>query len=187
MSQKRILMLFAAAGIILAIVLGVYAYRSNLGPTKNEVTALLESFIGKIAAGDMEGARALMTEETRTMLRDPGTELGQTVYRELKLKSVDAVYSEGSGFYTADVVLTGLDTMKVMATAGVLFAEQVTETGPVGDTDQAMAEIYEEILSRDDLPYLDNFCIVRMTLRNGELLIVGDSALQQTLEGGIKN
>ena len=151
MSKNRMLILFAAAGVILALVLGVYFYRSNLGPTRGEVTtALLEDFFGKIAANDLPGARALMTNETRSLLREPGTMLGQTVYQQLKLKSVDDVFADG-GLYVADVTLTGLDTLKVTTKAGMLFAEQVTESGPVDDPDQAMAEIYEEILGRQFL------------------------------------
>ena len=182
MSKTRMLILFAAAGVILALVLGVYFYRSNLGPTRGEVTALLEDFFGKIAANDLPGARALMTNETRSLLREPGTMLGQTVYQQLKLKSVDDVFADG-GLYVADVTLTGLDTLKVTTKAGMLFAEQVTESGPVDDPDQAMAEIYEEILTRDDLPLVDNFCMIRMEMRNGKLLILADTTLQQTIEG----
>ena len=185
MSKKRILILFAAAGLVLAVVLGAYFYRSNLGPSQNEIVSLLNDFIGKIAAGDLDGARKLMTEETRGLLREPGTILGETVYRDLKLKSIESVYNEGSGGYAADVILTTLDTLKIMAAAGILFGEKVAETGPANDADQMMAEIYSEILSRDDIPMIDNFCVIRMEMRNGQLLILGGEGLQKALEGGI--
>lgn len=184
MTNKNILLLFSAAGLVLALVLGVYFYRTNLGPTKNEVTALLQSFVDKISAGDLNGARSLMTEETRKMLREPGTVLGQRVYQDLKLKTVDSVFSDGNGGYAADVILTAPDSMKIMTKAGLLFAERVTEEGPAEDPDQLIAEIYEEILARDDVPVLDNFCVVRMEMRNGILQIVGDLTLQKAIEGG---
>lgn len=186
MSKKQVLLLFASAGVILAAVLGVYFYRSNLGPSTAEVSALLQTFTEKIASGALDEARQLMTEDTRALLRDPGTVLGETVYRELRLKSTDSVRSEGDGRYTADVVFTTPDTMKIMTKAGMLFAEKVTEEGPADDTDQAIADIYTEILSRDDLPTIDNFCVVRLELQNGQLYIRGDAALQQALEGGMR-
>ena len=83
MAKNRIMILFIAAGLVLAVVLGAYFYRSNLGPSQSEIVSLLNNFMEKIAAGDLDGARKLMTEETRGTLRQPGTILGETVYREL--------------------------------------------------------------------------------------------------------
>ena len=185
MAKNRIMIIFIAAGLVLAVVLGAYFYRSNLGPSQSEIVSLLNNFMEKIAAGDLDGARKLMTEETREMLREPGTILGETVYRELKLKSIESVYNEGSGGYAADVILSVPDTLKIMSTAGILFGEKVAEVGPADDADQMMTEIYSEILSRDDIPMIDNFCVIRMEMRNGELLILGDKGLQKALEGGI--
>lgn len=185
MAKNRIMIIFIAAGLVLAVVLGAYFYRSNLGPSQSEIVSLLNNFMEKIAAGDLDGARKLMTEETRGMLRQPGTILGETVYRELKLKSIESIYKEGSGGYAADVILTVPDTLKIMSTAGILFGEKVAEVGPADDADQMMTEIYSEILSRDDIPMIDNFCVIRMEMRNGELLILGDKGLQKALEGGI--
>ena len=185
MAKNRIMIIFIAAGLVLAVVLGAYFYRSNLGPSQSEIVSLLNSFMEKIAAGDLDGARKLMTEETRGMLRQPGTILGETVYRELKLKSIESIYNEGSGGYAADVILSVPDTLKIMSTAGILFGEKVAEVGPADDADQMMTEIYSEILRRDDIPMIDNFCVIRMEMRNGELLILGDKGLQKALEGGI--
>ena len=185
MAKNRIMILFIAAGLVLAVVLGAYFYRSNLGPSQNEIVSLLNNFMEKIAAGDLDGARKLMTEETRGTLRQPGTILGETVYRELKLKSIESVYNEGSGGYAADVILSVPDTLKIMSTAGILFGEKVAEVGPADDADQMMTEIYTEILSRDDIPMIDNFCVIRMEMRNGQLLILGDKGRQKALEGGI--
>lgn len=185
MAKNRIMIIFIAAGLVLAVVLGAYFYRSNLGPSQSEIVSLLNNFMEKIAAGDLDGARKLMTEETRGMLRQPGTILGETVYRELKLKSIESVYNEGSGGYAADVILTVPDTLKIMSTAGILFGEKVAEVGPADDADQMMTEIYSEILGRDDIPMIDNFCVIRMEMRNGQLLILGDKGLQKALEGGI--
>ena len=185
MAKNRTMILFIAAGLVLAVVLGAYFYRSNLGPSQSEIVSLLNNFMEKIAAGDLDGARKLMTEETRGTLRQPGTILGETVYRELKLKSIESVYNEGSGGYAADVILSVPDTLKIMSTAGILFGEKVAEVGPADDADQMMTEIYTEILSRDDIPMIDNFCVIRMEMRNGQLLILGDKGLQKALEGGI--
>lgn len=185
MAKNRIMIIFIAAGLVLAVVLGAYFYRSNLGPSQSEIVSLLNNFMEKIAAGDLDGARKLMTEETRGMLRQPGTILGETVYRELKLKSIESIYNEGSGGYAADVILSVPDTLKIMSTAGILFGEKVAEVGPADDADQMMTEIYSEILSRDDIPMIDNFCVIRMEMRNGQLLILGDKGLQKALEGGI--
>ena len=185
MAKNRIMIIFIAAGLVLAVVLGAYFYRSNLGPSQSEIVSLLNNFMEKIAAGDLDGARKLMTEETRGTLRQPGTILGETVYRELKLKSIESVYNEGSGGYAADVILSVPDTLKIMSTAVILFGEKVAEVGPADDADQMMTEIYSEILSRDDIPMIDNFCVIRMEMRNGQLLILGDKGLQKALEGGI--
>lgn len=185
MSRGRLLVLFFAAGLILAVVLGVYFYRSNLSPDQDDVNALLQRFTECISSGDYESARQMMTEETRSLLRDPGTVLGETVYRELKLKSVDKVYREETGGYAADVILTGPDTLKIMTKAGILFGEKVAAEGPADDPDQMLAGIYAEILARDDIPMLDNFLIIRMENRGGQLLIHGDKTLQQALEGNI--
>lgn len=187
MTKNHVLILFAAAGLILALVFGVYAYRANSGPTQSGAAALVEDFIGKISSGRLSEARDLMTAETRAMLREPGTLLGETVYRDLKLRSVGQLYDEGNGCYAADVVLTAPDTLKIMTKAGMLFAERVAEQGPSADPDQDMAEIYAEILARDDVPMLDNFCVIRMEMRNGQLYIAGDAALQQALEGSISS
>ncbi len=186
MTKKSILILFTAAGLILAVILGVYFYRSNLGPTKENVVALLQAFTEKIAAGDPDGARGLMTADTREFLRDPQTLLGETIYRNLKLRSVDSIFTEGGGNYAADVVLTMPDTLKITAKAGLLFGEKVAEEGPADDPDQAITEIYEEILSRDDLPMIDSYCVVRIVMQDGKLLIRGDETLQKTLEGNIR-
>ena len=185
MSRGRLLLMFLAAGLILAVVLGVYFYRSNLSPNQDDVTALLQKFTESISSGEYESARQMMTEETRSMLRDPGTILGETVYRNLKLKSVDRVYREETGGYAADVILTAPDTLKIMTKAGILFGEKVAAEGPAEDPDQMLADIYAEILARDDIPMLDNFLIIRLENQNGKLLIHGDQTLQQALEGNI--
>lgn len=185
MSRGRLLLLFLAAGLILAVVLGVYFYRSNLSPNQDDVTALLQKYTESISSGEYESARQMMTEETRSMLRDPGTILGETVYRNLKLKSVDRVYREETGGYAADVILTAPDTLKIMTKAGILFGEKVAAEGPADDPDQMLADIYAEILARDDIPMLDNFLIIRLENQNGKLLIHGDQTLQQALEGNI--
>ena len=185
MAKNHMLIIFIAAGLVLAVVLGAYFYRSNLGTSQGEFVSLLNEFVEKIAAGDFDGARELMTEETRGMLREPGTVLGETVYHKLKLKSIDSIYNEGNGGYAADVILTVPDTLKIMTKAGILFGERAAESGPVEDPDHAMAEIYEEILSRDDIPMIDNFCVIRMEMRGGQLLVLCDAALQKALEGGV--
>ena len=187
MTQKQMLLIFTLAGVILAVILGVYFYRSNLGPGQDEAAVLLTNFTECIAAEKLDKARTLMTEETRAMLRDPGTELGRKVYQNLRLKTVDKLYSEGNNVYTADVILVTLDTLKVMAKAGLMFGERVAEQGPADDPDQVMADIYAEILNRDDLPLIDSFCVIRLELRNGKLQIIGDKALQQALEGNLEN
>ena len=94
MAKNHMLIIFIAAGLVLAVVLGAYFYRSNLGPSQGEFVSLLNEFVEKIAAGDFDGARELMTEETRGMLREPGTVLGETVYHKLKLKSIDSFYEK---------------------------------------------------------------------------------------------
>ncbi len=183
MTHKRILFFFILAGLILAAVLGFYFYRSNLGPSGEAVEKALREFTSAIADGDLQKARSLMTPESAAFLRDPGTLLGEKVYESLKLKTVENIYSLGNNLYTADVTLTTLDTLKVMAKAGQLFGEQVAENGPINDPDQAMSVIYTQILSREDLPLIDTFCVVRMEMRNGQLFIIGDTALQRVLEG----
>lgn len=183
MTHKRILFFFILAGLILAAILGFYFYRSNLAPSREAVESLLQEFIETIAAGDLSKARNLMTEESAVLLRGPGTLLGEKTYQSLRLKKIENIYTQGNNSYTADITLTTLDTLKVMVKAGQLFGEQIAENGPADDPDQAMADIYSEILSRDDLPLIDNFCIIQMEMRNGKLLIKGDTALQQALEG----
>lgn len=183
MTHKRILFFFILAGLILAAVLGFYFYRSNLGPTGETVETLLREFTEAIAAGDLQKARSLMTPETAAYLRDPGTLLGEKVYQSLKLKTIENIYAQGDNIFTADVTLTALDTLKVMAKAGQLFGEQIAENGPTDDTDQAMADIYTQILSREDLPLIDTFCVIRMEMQNGHLFIIGSPSLQRVLEG----
>ena len=183
MTHKRILFFFILAGLILAAVLGSYFYHSNLGPTHEVMEDLLREFTEAIADGDLQKARSLMTPETAVCLRDPGTLLGEKVYRSLKLKAVENIYTQDKNVYTADVTLTALDTLKVMAKAGQLFGEQIAENGPTEDPDQAMADIYTQILSREDLPVIDTFCVVRLEMRSGNLYIIGDAALQRVLEG----
>ena len=68
---------------------------------------------------------------------------------------------------------------------GILFGEKVVAEGPAEDPDQMLADIYAEILARDDIPMLDNFLIIRLENQNGQLLIHGDQTLQQALEGNI--
>ena len=51
MSRGRLLLLFLAAGLILAVVLGFYFYRSNLSPNQDDVTALLQKFTESISSG----------------------------------------------------------------------------------------------------------------------------------------
>ncbi|MBQ6504101.1 MAG: hypothetical protein IJI57_09345 [Flexilinea sp.] len=183
MSHKRILFFFILAGVILAAILGFYFYRTNLGPDRETVEKTLQEFTDAIAAGDLQKARSLLTPETASYLRDPGTELGEKVYASLKLKTVENIYEQGNNLYTADVTLTALDTLKVMAKAGQLFGEQIAENGPTDDADQAMSDIYSQILFREDLPLIDTFCVVRLEMRNGQLFIIGDTALQRVLEG----
>ena len=57
MTQKQMLLIFILAGVILAVILGVYFYRSNLGPSQGEFVSLLNEFVEKIAAGDFDGAK----------------------------------------------------------------------------------------------------------------------------------
>ena len=183
MTHKRILFFFILAGLILAAVLESYFYRSNLGPTHEAMEDLLREFTEAIADGDLQKARSLMTPETAAYLRDPGTLLGKKVYQSLKLKTIENIYTQGKNVYTADVTLTALDTLKVMAKAGQLFGEQIAKNGPTDDPDEAMADTYTQILSREDLPVIDTFCVIRLEMRNGNLYIIGDTALQRVLEG----
>ena len=127
MTHKRILFFFILAGLILAAVLGFYFYRSNLGPTHEAMEDLLREFTEAIADGNYQKARNLMTPETAAYLRDPGTLLGKKVYQSLKLKAIENIYTQDKNVYTADVTLTALDTLKVMAKAGQLFGEQIAE------------------------------------------------------------
>ena len=184
MSKRRLLLLFILAGAILGLVFGVRFYQSGLGPSDGEVRDLLADYTAKIAAGDLAGARELMTAETRPLLRDPGTPLGEAVYRNLSLVSVDRVYAESGNGTAADVTLRTADTLKIMAKAGILFGERIAEEGPAEDADRLLNEIYTEILSRDDLPLLDCFCVVRFEKRDGHVLIAGDEALRRAVEGG---
>ena len=181
---KRMLLLFIIAGLILAAVIGVYVYQVNRAPSREEASTLIADFVERIASGETENARLLLTAETRGLLRDPGTVLGETVYRSLRLKSVENLFSEGGNIYAADVILSTPDTLKIMAKAGILFGEQITEKGEAENADQLMAEIYGEILSRDDIPMTDHFCVVRMEWQNGELLIIADERLIRAVEGG---
>ncbi len=183
MTKRRILILFLFAGLILASVIGVSVYQTHLGASQEEIRAVLTEFIDRVRSGDMNGARDLLTEETRSLLRDPGTSLGRAVYRNLSLQSVENIMEEGGSLYTADVILSAPDTLKIMASAGILFGERTVENGPAEDADRLMEEIYDEILARDDLPMLDHFCVIRLELRNGKVLIRADEALQQALEG----
>ncbi len=183
MTKKHLMFTFLAAGLILALVTGVYVYQMHLAPSRDEVTALLGTFTERIAAGDVSGARELLTEESRGLVRDPATALGKTIYRELRLRSVENILTEGSGAFTADVILTTPDTLTIMARAGILFAERVTEEGPAEDPDHLLASIYDEILTREDLPMTDRFCVVRLVNRNGKLLISADETFVRALEG----
>ncbi len=184
MTKTRLLILFAAAGLIFASIAGVYVYQSFRDASQDEITGLISVFFGKIASGDLPGARQLLTDDTASLLRDPGTVLGKTVYDNLSLKSVDHVYSEGRGLYAADTVLTVPDVLKITTKAGILFGERVTEEGPAEDPDALIAEIYDEILTRDDLPMMEQFCVIRLEMDNGKLLIRADEQLQHALEGG---
>ncbi len=184
MTKRNLLFLFVCAGLIFALIAGVYVYRLNRPPGPEEAQELLRTFIGRIAGGDLAGARELMTPETAQLLRDPGTALGRTVYRNLTLVSAENILPSGENGLSADVVLSAPDTLAIMAKAGQLFAEQVTENGPAEDPDAAVAEIYDELLARDDLPLLPQFLIVRMVRNGGSLRIVGDAALQSAVEGG---
>ncbi len=184
MTKTRIFILFAAAGLILASIAGVYVYQIYREPSQSEVIGVISGFIEKIASGDLSGARELLTDDTASLLRDPGTALGKTVYDNLSLKSVDHLFAEGRGSYAADVVLTVPDALKITAKAGILFAERVMEEGPAEDPDALIAEIYEGILTREDLPMLDQFCVIRLETHNGKLLIRADEQLQRALEGG---
>ena len=183
MTKKHLMILFLAAGLILALIAGVYVYQTHRAPSREEIETLLTEFTERIASGDLSGARELLTEESRGLLRDPGTALGETIYRELRLKSVDNILTEGGDIYTADAILTTPDTLKIMTRAGILFAERVTEEGPAEDPDQLMSDIYDEILSRNDLPMIDHFCVVRLIIQNGKLRISLDETLRRVIEG----
>lgn len=184
MNKNRLLLFFVTAGLLLALVLGIYFYRANLGPTQTEVIDLLQSFTEKINAGHLEEARSLMTEDTRALLREPGTSMGETIYRKLHLKSVENIYAEGGNSYTADVVFRTPDSLKIMLKAGELMEQRTAGDESGEDAERLLAEIYTEILSRDDLPEIDRICLIRLKMQNGQLLINGDEALQQALEGG---
>ena len=185
MTKTRLLILFAAAGLILASIVGAYVYQTWREPSQSEIVGLITDFVGKIASGDLPGARALLTDDSASLLRDPGTTLGRTVYAGLSLKSVDHVYTEGRGFYAADVILTAPDAAKITAKAGILFGERITEEGPAEDPDALIEEIYDEILNREDLPMLDQFCVIRLEVHGAKLLIRADEQLQKAVEGGV--
>ena len=183
MSKRNMMLLFLCAGLILALIMGVYVYQMNRPPDLQDAADLLQTYVGRIVNHDLRGARDLMTPETAGLLRDPGTALGMAVYKNLSLASVEhALPAEGRNL-TVDVVLNTLDTFAIMTKAGQLFAEQVTENGPAEDPDAAIAEIYDEILMRDDLPMIPAFLIVHLTYDDGSLRIVGDTTLQNALEG----
>ena len=184
MNKNRLLFFFITAGLLLALVLGIYFYQANLGPTQAEVVSLLQSFTDKINAGKMDEARSLMTEDTRSLLRDPGTVMGETIYRKLRLKSLENIYTEGGNSYTADVVFRVPDSLKIMLKAGELMEQRTAGEESEEDAAQMLAEIYTEILSREDLPEIDRFCVIRLKMQNRQLLIDGDEYLQQALEGG---
>lgn len=184
MNKNRLLFFFITAGLLLALILGIYFYRANLGPTQAEAVSLLQSFTEKINSGKLEEARSLMTEDTRPLLREPGTAMGKTLYQKLRLKSVENICTEGGNTYTADVVFRAPDSLKIILKAGELMEQRTAGAKTEEDADQVLAEIYTEILSRDDLPEIDRFCLIRLKMQNGQLLIDGDESLQQALEGG---
>ena len=55
MTKKHLMVTFLAAGLILALVTGVYVYQTHRAPSGEEITALLTEFTGRIAAGDTAG------------------------------------------------------------------------------------------------------------------------------------
>ena len=75
MTGKHLLITFLAAGLILAVIAGVYVYQMNLAPSREAIETLLTSFTERLASGDVSGARELLTEESRGLIRDPGTAL----------------------------------------------------------------------------------------------------------------
>jgi len=183
MTKKHILIIFLTAGLVLGLAAGIFFYRSAKVPSADEAAALLQTFVEQIAAGNLKTARGLMTEETASMLRDPGTALGEAVYHSLMLKTVDNVRYGADQSLNLEVILTTLDTLKISGKADLLFDERSADSAV--DPDELIADIYDEILSRDDLPLIDSFCIIRMSYAGGTLRIVGDESLQQCLENTV--
>lgn len=172
--ERRILLTFLCAGLILGAVAAVFVYNRVKAPDADEVMALAQRFTGSLNAGNVQSAAELLTPDTRGLLKSPANALGSAVYRGLLVKSVDHVYNEGGNQYSADVVFTGPDTFLIMAKAAQIAAERETDE---------LEPIYEEILARDDLPQIDSFCIVRLERIGGTLLIAADETLINTLEG----
>ena len=185
MSRNRILILFTAAGLILAAVIGVFVYQTFRAPSEAEIRAVISDFIADITAGDLESARELMTMDTRSMLYDPITLLGETIYRNLKLKTIDEIRRIDEKTYTADVILNAPDSLTITSKALEILFSRFDGPSSISETDRKLAGIYEELLSREDLPMMDYYCVFTLKVENGKLLIRADNNLVNTLEGNI--
>ena len=174
--ERRILLGFLIAGLILGTIAAVIVHNAVKAPDADEVMALMQRFTGYLNAGDIQHAAELLTPSTRELLKSPANALGEAVYKGLKVKTVDHVYNEEGSTYSADVTFTGPDTFLIMAKAAEIAASRETE-----DLDP----IYDEILARTDLPEIDSFCVVRMERIGGTLLIAADETLINTLEGNV--
>lgn len=183
MSGKRILLLFMIAGLILAAVFGIYFYRAYRPADAAEAEELLRTFLTHINRGELPEARDLMTPGTENFLRDPGTALGERIHSSLSLHSFGNFTRGEDQVLTAEITLRMLDTLSITVEAQAAYSARTAENGPADDPDQVMADIYEEILSRDDLPLYDHSLTVSMIRESGTLKIIGDPILQKALEG----
>ena len=188
MNKKRFL-IFLLAGLVLALILGVLVYWATLENRQGaDPERVFRSFITEINAGNMTAARGMLTKDSRDSLRNPSTALGKAVYHSLKIGSIENIIPVEEKDWMADVTLQTLDTLQVMSKANVDYWEwlsESTEKPNVETQNRKLADIYDQLLARDDLPLYTYFCIVTFQDEDGTLKIQADAKLIQALEGNL--
>ncbi len=180
MNRKKTLILLGAVAAVLLIVLLL-----NLFPLAPEPTpeAVIREFFTAVNARDTQKVSQLLVPGADQSFRWPANNLGKAIHENLNVLSVENVLGSGDSEFTADVTLETLSVRQVMSRATLLWMISQQETD--GSEDQALAEIYNKILSEKSLPKEVVFCIIKLRQEGNKLRILPDEALESVLDGNL--
>jgi len=183
--SKRNLLIFILLGLAGGLLCGIIVYDLNNDRLSGQVDSIIREFFLQISEGNLTKAEKCLRAADQGDLERPNTALGEAVYRELRLLSIENISRMENDQWSAEVIVQFPDTLIIMGKVMELLPESFLKAD---ETEQNMMleSVYEALLAREDLPMVKQYIKVKLTQEEGSPRVVFDEQLRSAIEGNIR-